>query len=161
MSDRTLAERVVARAQSQLGVVEATGQNDGLPSTRYMGGRREPWCAAFCAWCFRMEGRPLPGDVEPSERVANPLHSVREMHRLLSEAGFAVMAPMAGDIIMFVQRMTSDRGPGHHCGIVEAAPLATVSVIEGNAGNRVRRVTYRRAGLDARVLGYARVPDLS
>ena len=50
------------RAKTQIGVREATGNNDGVPSERYSNGQKEPWCANFVSWCFRESGNPLPGN---------------------------------------------------------------------------------------------------
>jgi len=48
---------VIETAQSQIGVREATGRNDGVQIELYLETvglkKGNPWCAAFVAWCFR------------------------------------------------------------------------------------------------------------
>lgn len=157
----SMVDAVLELAREQLGIVEATGKNDGLPSTRYMGGRQEPWCAHLIAWLFREVGAPLPGDVVPTPSRANPLAGVAHLERVCAEHGWQVSSPMRGDIIVFGSREESDKGPGMHIGIVEVAtwPSATIGTIEGNSSDGVHRRTYRRAGLDSRVSSYQRRPE--
>ena len=147
-------------AISKLGVREATGNNDGPDVDVFTGGRREPWCAHFVAWCFRMAGNPLPGDVVPSPKRANPIASVAAMERKLAQAiiGDCVFPPdhiiSPGEVIFFKSRVASDPGRGRHVGIVERydADTETVHTIEGNTGDGVRRRAYHVD--DARIAGY-------
>lgn len=145
-------------AQPMIGVREATGNNDGPDVDVFTGGRREPWCAHFVAWCFRMAGHPLPGDVVPTAKRANPIASVATMERRLIAANAtwrpAGAAPSSGDIVFFRSRVASDPGRGRHVGIVERydADTETVHTIEGNTGNGVRRRAYHVD--DARIAGY-------
>ena len=48
---------LIETAQSQIGVREATGHNDGVQVELYLEvsnlKRGNPWCAAFVAWCFK------------------------------------------------------------------------------------------------------------
>lgn len=157
----TLAERVVAVARSQIGVREdGAVPNDGEPSRVYMGGRQEAWCAWFVAFCFRRAGRPLPGDVEPAG-LASPLAGVAYTERLFIHLGWNVVHPMAGDVVFFARRGASDRGPGRHCGIIEdATAFHMVRTVEGNVGDSVRSVTYRRTTLEQLATSYGRVPEL-
>lgn len=157
----SLADRVIVIARSQLGVIEATGRNDGLPALRYAGGRvGEPWCAHFVAWCFRQADRPLPGDVPPTPRVANPLCSVARMERILEEHEWLRRVPEPGDIVFFLLRGISDAGNGRHVGLVETVNTATLTTIEGNSANGVHRRSYLRARIGPVVTSYGRVPDL-
>jgi hypothetical protein len=149
-------------AISQIGVTEATGQNDGIPSTRYMAGRREPWCAHFVAWCARQAGSPLPGDhVYPDG--SNPIASVEELQRqmkLADRTGPLAYVPRPGDLVFFVDRQGSDAangaGPQRHVGIVEAVSDGDAGIllhtIEGNLANCVRRAVHRYD--DPRIAGY-------
>ena len=49
---------------SQVGVVEATGNNDGVQVEAYLSSaglsKGAPWCAAFVNWCFEQNGIPGP-----------------------------------------------------------------------------------------------------
>lgn len=144
-------ERALSLARSQVGVREATGNNDGLPAQRFSNGRREPWCANFVAWTFRQSGNPLPGN---QRRLA----SVQYMEDTMKANGkwFArgAATPQPGDVIFFGNRGDSDRGPGRHVGIVEKVENGRVYTVEGNSGNAVKRRSYP---LDhPRITGYGR-----
>lgn len=147
-------------AQSMLGVKEATGNNDGPAIDVFTGGRQEPWCAHFVAWCFRMAGNTLPGDVVPTPKRANPIASVTMMHKRFEQATgmltHKLTEPEPGDIIFFRSRVASDPGRGRHVGIVERYDddTETVHTIEGNTGNGVRRRAYHVD--DARISTYGR-----
>jgi cell wall-associated NlpC family hydrolase len=143
--------RALDAARSQVGVRESTGNNDGIPSQRYMNGRREPWCANFVSWTFRQTGHPLPGN-------QRSLASVQYMEDQMKGAGKFIPrgkgTPKPGDIIFFANRGDSDRGGGRHVGIVEKVENGRVYTIEGNSGNQVARRSYP-LNL-ARISGYGR-----
>lgn len=135
-------------AQSQIGVREASGNNDGLPSQRYSGGRNQPWCADFVSWSFRQTGHELPGNQRRLAGVSYMESQMKAAGKLHKET------PKPGDIIFFRNRMASDKGSGRHVGIVEKVEGGRVFTIEGNSGNSVRRRSYP---LDAtKITGYAR-----
>lgn len=162
MPTPTLVDRVLALARAELeaGVAESGGPNAGLPSTRYMGGRCEPWCSWFVLWLFREAGAPIPGDVPPDGN-ASALAGVEHLERVFESHGWLARKPMRGDLVFFAGRGGSDHGPGRHVGIVERVGLSTVDVISGNEGDAVKRTTYRAAGLDALITSYGRVPDVA
>ena len=148
---------VVEVALSQIGVREQPkGSNRGPVVDVYTGKRPEPWCAHFVAWCFRQAGRPIPGDVEPAPKRANPLASVSFTERVFKEHGWAVMEPAPGDVVFFTTRGRSDRGPGRHIGIVVEVNLTHVVVVDGNWGDAVSKHSVRRD--DPTVAGYGRRP---
>src|SRR5690606_13711109 len=103
-------------AQSQVGIREATGNNDGIPSERYSNGRKEPWCANFVAWTFRQSGNPLPGN---QRRLASVQHMEDQMKAAGRWSPRDATTPRPGDVIFFANRGDSDSGPGRHVGIVE------------------------------------------
>lgn len=149
---------IVGIASAEIGVHEASGHNDGVPAERYAGGRSEPWCAHFVAWCFRAAGRSLPGDTVPSAKAANPLASVKHMHRVVGEHDWLVMAPKAGDIVFFNSRGASDAQAGAwHVGIVQSVCKGHIHSIEGNWSDAVCVVRHM---LDSpRIVGYGRPPE--
>ncbi len=157
--------RVLDIARAELGVREATGKNDGTPSMRYMGGRTEPWCAHFVAWCARRAGTPLPKDRPARAGVGgeNPLASVEYLETVMTKAGrwrSSAEEPEPGDLIFFRDRIGSDRGGGRfqrHVGIVERVDGELVHTIEGNIANAVVRRVHRRD--DPRITGYGRNED--
>lgn len=130
-------------ATSQIGVCEATGNNDGIPSQRFCSGQREPWCANFVAWSFRQAGQPLPGNQDA-------LGSVKTMEAGFKRRGeFHRGPPKPGDVIFF-------RSPSgqRHVGIVERVENGRVHTVEGNSGNRVARRSYDLGS--SRIAGYGR-----
>jgi hypothetical protein len=157
-------------AITQIGVAEpANVANGGTPSIRYMGGRREPWCSHFIAWCFREAGTPLPGD-KPAcagppfgpKEVWNPLASVAELEKVCQQKGwyFQSGVPQSGDIVFLKDRGSSDKGPqGRHVGLVYLVTPSSgglvVSSIDGNWKNQVS-VVRRQLGAPE-IAGYARV----
>lgn len=143
--------RALSLAQSQVGVREATGNNDGIPAQRYSDGRREPWCANFVAWTFRQSGNPLPGN---QRRLASVQYMEDQMKANNQWFPRGAQTPKPGDVIFFANRGNSDAGPGRHVGIVEKVENGRVYTIEGNSGNAVARRSYP---LDhPRISGYGR-----
>ena len=159
----------LAAAQSQIGVLEKTGHNDGHPFERYVleinPSRRQfvPWCAYFVVWCHKVAGIEIPGNgwklgsVDYLEGQAR-LHGVfaRADHvNKLRKLAIATKLPEPGDVVFFGDRGDSDKaGRGRHCGIVEFVRKDKVYTIEGNKSNSVKRGSYRLD--DARITGYGR-----
>ncbi len=156
----TITERVLAWAHAEFkaGRAEATGHNDGPPSARYMGGRKEPWCAHFVAACFRECGAPIPGDTVPTPTRANPLASVSYMEGIFKDHGWYQRNPLPGDVAFFKTRGQSDAGPGRHVGIVVDVTDTELITVEGNWGNAVRCV--KRPINSLLISGYGRRPEL-
>ena len=61
---RQKTDRLLEIAKSQIGVREATGNNDGEEVEKYLaytGNKKgEPWCAAFVSWVFGQAGYKEP-----------------------------------------------------------------------------------------------------
>jgi hypothetical protein len=53
-----IREKIIAKAISQLGVVESPAYSNQTPYTKWYG-ITGPWCAMFVSWCFYMAGLPL------------------------------------------------------------------------------------------------------
>lgn len=160
----SFVDGILEAARSQVGVAEATGRNDGPPSERYCGGRMEPWCAHFVAWCYRKAGCPLPGDVEPSLKRPNPCALVATLRNQLAGANQLCDGPTVGGLVLFETRMGSDPATSsvsHHVGLVDCIDVAAgmVWLIEGNAGNKVQRIRYTRRRLKARAWCYSAPPS--
>lgn len=143
--------RALSLAASQVGVREATGNNDGLPAQRYSNGRKEPWCANFVAWTFRQSGNPLPGNQRSLASVQNMEDEMKKAGKFFPRGSGT---PKPGDVIFFGNRGQSDRGPGRHVGIVDRVENGKVYTIEGNSGNAVARRSYDLN--NARITGYGR-----
>lgn len=154
----TFVETLLEFARNQVGIKEATGNNDGTAIAIFTGGRKEPWCAHFVAWCYRTAGKPIPGDIVPTETKANPLASVSHMERVFKDLEWLYREPKVGDVVFFKSRGGSDSGPGRHVGLVESIDVKTGSIttIEGNLSNAVKRTIHK---LDnPRISGFGRLP---
>lgn len=140
-------ERVIALALSQVGLVEATGHNDGKAIEPFTGGRQEPWCAHFHAWLWREVGLPIPGDVIPTKACANPLASVAFTQRVFAEHGWILLGVSdirPGDTVFYTSRGASDAGKGHHIGLCVSVSATHIVVVEGNESDGVKKVTRHK-----------------
>jgi len=137
--------KALEAASSQIGVREASGNNDGLPSQRYAGGRREPWCADFVSWAFRQTGHPLPGN---QRSLASTSYMENQMRQQGKYFGRGQQTPKPGDIIFFGNPGTC------HVGIVERVAGGKVYTVEGNTSNQVARRSYDFNS--SRIRGYGR-----
>lgn len=75
----TLRDKLVHRAEQEIGVREKTGKNDGVRVETYLRvvnlKKGAPWCAAYISWLFAQEGleKPRSGwspDLFPKSRLA-------------------------------------------------------------------------------------------
>ncbi|MHC4390946.1 MAG: peptidoglycan-binding protein [Planctomycetota bacterium] len=133
-------------ATSQMGVREASGNNDGVPAQRYSNGRNVPWCANFVSWSFRQAGTPLPGN---QVAIGSCDTMMNELKNQGSYFNRGQGTPQPGDVIFF-----GTPGDSTHVGIVESVTNGKVNTVEGNSGNRVTRRSY---DLNAsRIMGYGR-----
>lgn len=158
-------------ARTQVGIVEATGANDGVPADRYMRGDALAWCAGFVLWCHDVAARPVPGNYWRLRSVAALEESMGELGYWLGPA----VIPSSSDIVFFGDRTHSDLDVRRHCGLVEHVVARSrfvvdskhdhggivvvdgfeVHTIEGNSGNAVSRRMYLHD--DKRITGYARI----
>ena len=124
---------VVEIALKEVGVREATGNNDGARVEQYLASvglhRGAPWCAAFISWVFKQAGYSAPRtawspDLFPAKR--------------------RVTSAMPGVVFgIYFARL----GRIGHCGIVESTRHDWVETIEGNTsggGARDGDGVYRR-----------------
>lgn len=142
-------------AISQIGVHEATGHNDGVPSERYQTDpfwtparpeservRQVAWCSLELEWCYRTsDWGSFCGTRGEWWSAANALN----VGHMLDDRGWRVGIEdvQPSDIIIWERRLESDRKTGHgagHAGMAVATtpiPLHVVTV-EGNIGNAVK-----------------------
>jgi hypothetical protein len=130
----TPGARALAAAQGEIGAAEyPPGSNDGprIPTYRSavagsMAGA--PWCAFFVSWAAAQAGAPI-GD------GGSGLGSVAQIRDWASRAGRLLpgtTTPQPGDLVLFGDR---------HVGLVESAnPDGSLTTVEGNEGDAVRRV---------------------
>jgi hypothetical protein len=149
-------------ARSQIGIVEATGRNDGpaiaayfTSCTRRVGSIERPtgwasgwdWCAAFASWCgWRAAG---PGDAPPHGRRVAVWELVRDARELgrWEDVGAWGDGPRPGDLIAW-RRAGDPRiegQPGHvsRCASWRRASAIgctdwRLRTVGGNEENRVR-----------------------
>lgn len=145
-AERVVRARVVDIATSQLGVREATGHNDGLPSLRYAQGRREPWCAHFVVWVLGQVEVEVPGD---RSRLANVTYMQIQM---AMHGRFYLSSPKPGDLIFL---RTGPHRRGRHVGFITRVRGGYISTIEGNSSNAVK--TRRYSIRNERIVGFASI----
>jgi hypothetical protein len=135
LNDAELAQRkqIIAIAASQVGVKEATGNNDGVQVEsyqRYTGNKKgDAWCASFVSWVFGRAGlrEPCSGwspDLLPTKRLTSVVKPA---------VVFGIYAAQLGRVA--------------HCGIVSERKQNWLSTIEGNtngAGSREGHGVYRK-----------------
>lgn len=149
----------LAIALNEVGVTEEPkGSNRGERVDLYTGGRAEPYCAHFVAWCFRESKTPIPGDVPPNTKRANPLASVAHMERVFAEHGWLVKEPKVGDVVFYRNRGQSDPGRGRHVGLVLGVDKDYIETVEANWSDAV--VKRRLLRSDPRIANYGRRPAI-
>jgi hypothetical protein len=141
-----LRTKLVAAARGYLGVAEATGRNDGVPSELFVFGEKKAWCAGFCARVYADAGAPLPGKTYLLPSVSYMEDRMIEAARWVSAAdvranGAHLIGP--GDLVFFLTRANSDNGPGRHVEIVEEVKGGVIHTIGGNVSNKVARQRWK------------------
>jgi hypothetical protein len=126
-------KEIITIAQSQIGIREVTGNNDGVMVETYLAvaglKKGEPWCAAFLSWIFKKAGYAQPSTgwspaLFPSQRL--------------------VKLPAAG--LLFGIYFPSLKRIGH-CGLIENVNGNWLSCVEGNTninGSRDGDGVYRK-----------------
>ena len=142
---------IVAVAESQLGVKEAS-KNYGpklakyWEATNYPDGMkdRQPWCAAFVAWCVLEAGR-ADGWLNKGETNRPRSAAVRDWVPAALKLGWKVFGP--GDPVMFPAPGDIVVFKFSHIGIVTDRMAYEVRTIEGNTneqGEREGKFVLRR-----------------
>jgi len=131
--------RALAAAQAEVGVSEEPpGSNDGARIAAYrtaVAGAAPgvPWCAYFVSWAAAQAGAPLGENGSGFGLVASIGDWAARTGRLLPADG----QPAPGDLILFGDR---------HVGLVESVNAdGTITTVEGNSSDAVRRVVRSRA----------------
>lgn len=151
--------RLLAVARTQIGVAE-TSRNRGpglakyWPATTYPDGmkNREPWCAAFAAWCvMRALGASAPRP--RSARVRDWVPDALRLGWRVFGPRDGLLFPEPGDIVVFTFS---------HIGIVERFDGGHVITIEGNtddAGSREGREVAVRSRSVSLCRSFIRMPE--
>lgn len=142
------AAQALSNAESQIGVRELTGHNDGKDIAKYRNGvsNGAPWCASFVSWCYK------GNDVFGYQPSVSGIMMAADRKNLYSKKG--EYTPKAGDIMI-------QKNGASHTGIVESVdPDGTVHTIEGNASNQVKRCTYKPGSRGYnQISGYVRMSE--
>lgn len=127
-------ERLIGIAEREIGVAEATGNNDGLRVEEYLKytalGKGHDWCAAFVSWCYGQAGLAQPRNpwspaLFPKDRV---YRNGGMLHRKLAKA--QTKADVFGIYGTQAKRV-------NHVGLVKEIQGNYLISIEGNSRNRV------------------------
>lgn len=157
--------RTIDQAETQIGVVEATGKNDGIPAERYNHGECLPWCAAFILWANEHQSEDVL--ICKSVKLQYELRAVTSLVAHCKTRRWWLPSsaiPQRGDLVFFKERGWSDPEPvGHHVGLVSGYSNGNLYTVEGNMGNAVRCGHYplTEPATFARIWGYARLPTVA
>ncbi|QIH32852.1 CHAP domain-containing protein [Sphingobacterium sp. DR205] len=139
-ADRTenFRENIVNIAVQEIGMREATGNNDGKRVEEYLTytglGKGYAWCAAFVSWCYGKAGRSVPSNAwSPALFPKARRYSQRQIQ------GDAIRP---ADLFGIYNRQLARID---HVGIVRKIERNWILTVEGNVANRV--VSKRRAVL--------------
>ena len=165
MKEQELRNKVVTLAQTYLGVREGTVQhqliidtyNSYTPRPRgYKVTYTDAWCAAFVSVLAIKAGLTAIMPVECSCSMLLELY--RAIGRWVENDNYT---PSPGDLVLYDWQDSGagdNTGVPDHVGVVETVTGATVTVIEGNYSDQVRRRTF---GVGSRnIRGYC-CPDYS
>ncbi|RYD95992.1 MAG: CHAP domain-containing protein [Sphingobacteriales bacterium] len=144
LPDHQIINQVLKIAKSQIGIREATGNNDGRQVEAYLaytGNKKgEPWCASFVSWVFGQAGFNQPRSAW-SPALFPQLRQVKTAKPALV---FGIYFPTKGRIA--------------HVGLVEKQQGDWLYTIEGNtnlAGSREGDGVYRRLRHTKTIAAYA------
>jgi len=128
--EQQLRNRIVQLAVAELGVSEATGNNDGPQVEAYLSytgmARGNPWCAAFVCWVYKQAGLQQP------RNAWSPALFPRQRRYMGSSE--ATKQAMPADIFgIYNQRL----GRIDHAGLVRSVDKNWILTVEGNVQNQV------------------------
>ncbi|WP_259254270.1 CHAP domain-containing protein [Sphingobacterium sp. BIGb0116] len=123
-------ERIVDIAVHEIGVQEATGNNDGKRVEEYLAytglGKGDAWCAAFVSWCYGQTGLAVPRNAwSPALFPMARRYTAQQIRQgTVRQADlFAIYSPN-------LQRI-------NHVGIVRKKEGSWILTVEGNSADQV------------------------
>lgn len=127
--------KILGIASAEIGVREATGNNDGErveEYLRYTGlGKGHEWCAAFVSWCYGRAGLPQPKNPwSPALFPANRTYRLMTRPPTNGQVKSSAAADVFGVYGAHAKRI-------NHVGLVKKLEGKYVVTIEGNVNNRV------------------------
>jgi len=123
-----------------------------LASAGYYNGSKNgySWCDVFVDWCFyQLCGKNKKKAEEMECQTGDLGAGCKYSLNYYKNAGRLSMNPQVGDQIFFCY---SGTGIAEHTGLVESVTASEITTIEGNSGDKVRRLTYKRT--DKTIIGY-------
>lgn len=130
-------ERIVDIARHEIGVREATGNNDGPRVEEYLAytdlGKGYAWCAAFVCWCYGQAGLSVP------RNAWSPALFPRDL-RYSTKKEIQQEAVRPADLFGIYSQQQRRI---NHVGIVRKLEDKYILTVEGNVANRV--LSKRRA----------------
>jgi len=150
-----LRQKVKAIYDSQIGVREATGRNDGPQVEAYLAytgiGKGNPWCAAFVCWVLGQAEVENPktawaASLFPKEKLVWKQGTGAKSHQVQSEkrrdcfTGNIQLATIFGLYFPSLKRIA-------HCGFIDQWGKTQVITVEGNtndSGSREGDGVYRK-----------------
>ncbi len=118
---------------AELGVKEATGNNDGErveTYLRYVGlGKGYEWCSAFCSWSYGQAGRAVPRN--PWSPALFP-----KVRIIWQQGKTPVRLPQTGDVFGV---WNNSLGRIAHVGFVDQWTTHYLLSVEGNSNDAVER----------------------
>jgi hypothetical protein len=123
-------ERIVDIAVQEIGVQEATGNNDGKRVEEYLAytglGKGHAWCAAFVSWCYGQAGLAAPRNAwSPALFPLARRYTAQQISQ-----GTVRQADLFAIYSSNLQRI-------NHVGIVRKKEGRWILTVEGNVDNRV------------------------
>lgn len=154
-----LASKVVAIALSQVGYKEGANNwnkyAQDLDSINFYNGKKQngPWCDDFVDWCVweasgKDKARALAALYEPTKDNCGA--GCKYSARYFRSKGAWSKTPRLGDQIFF-----GKEGAETHTGLVVAVGVSTITTVEGNKSNAVKKCSYSKN--DSKIAGYGRI----
>ena len=160
-----IGQKIVAIAQAELslGVKEDPDDSNCLPivNNKYMGGVCQSWCANFVSWVYLTAGRPFTGGLNGGWRLpgVTGMTAWFKANANWYDNKPGSSAPQPGDAVMFSYSggNADSSGTLDHVGIIETVNGNTITTIEGNASNSVKRNTYNNYTTSNQIVGWGRL----
>lgn len=142
-----IRERVRNTYESQIGVRERTGRNDGVAVERYLSyvwlKPGNPWCAAFVSWTLGQNGI--------TKARSGGCVQLMEQGKIIYKSGKVLQIPQMGDVF-FIYFPEKKRVA--HTGFIDSWGESSVLTVEGNtneAGSREGDGVYRKRRLKKQI----------
>lgn len=155
-----LPDKVVSIAKSQVGYKEGANNWNkyakALDSVSFFNypKQNEAWCSVFVAWCIwtatdENKNKALLALYQPQKDNCGA--GCKFAAKYFREHKAWTKTPSVG-LQIFFGKEGAKEGEELHTGLVESVGVSTITTIEGNKSNQVKRRSYSK--LDKRIIGY-------